>query len=279
MNKLFTLFIFVAFAVNVQAQVLYDLSFDAESNRYTVSLLPQTTWEFPQNITGSGQITLKTETGLFTVHNLINLQPGVEWLDNARTDAPAEAPDYDYISFSHMTSGTNEISYVTDELTPLFSFENEGECAGKVSLIDNANDPFMQQNKVNIGNSLSVYGAGQDAYAGNVSNEPLDCAVEVEDPQGTSSVTPLPTLGEVNAYPNPAVERLTIDFAWKEKAGEGTLVITDNTGKEVNTEVVDLLHGDNSVEVRVKSLPTGIYFLRLDNAEGISYALGKFVRG
>ncbi len=280
MKKLFTLLTLLAFTQYTDAQVLIDLSFDAETEFYTVSLLPQSTWEYPQNITGTGQITVRVPTGEFLVQDLTNLQTDVEWLNNARSNSPSESPEHDYISFGLMTPGTSNIPYVANELTPLFSFKNEIGCTGGISLMNNESDPFYPPNleMVNAGNSLSVLGGGSDAYVGNVSNEEISCEEEVE-PEDPSAVQTLPTLAEVTTFPNPAIERVTIDFQWDERAQNGDLIVTDNTGKQVKTKQVDLQEGENQASLRVKSLPAGIYFLQLESNTGKNYSLGKFIRG
>lgn len=280
MKKLFTFLTLLAFTQHISAQVLVDLAFDTETEIYTVSLLPQSTWEYPHNITGTGQITLRVPTGEFVVQDLANLQTDVEWLDNARSNSPSEAPDYDYISFGLMTPGTSNIPYVANEMTPLFSFKNELGCTGGVSIMENEVDPFYPPNQemVNAGNSLSVLGGGSDAYAGNVSSDVISCETVVEEPEDPSAVQTLPTLAEVTTYPNPAVEQVTVDFQWDENAQNGKLIITDNTGKQVKSKKVDLQSGENQASLRVKSLSAGIYFLQLENKEGMQYSLGKFIR-
>lgn len=281
MKKLFTFLTFLAFTQYTDAQVLVDLAFDTDTEVYTVSLLPQSTWEYPQNITGTGQITLRVPAGEFVIQDLTNLQTDVEWLNNARSNSPTESPDYDYISFGLMTPGTANIPYVANELTPLFSFKNELGCTGSVSIMDNEADPFYPPNQdmVNVGNSLSVLGGGSDSYVGNVSNDEVSCEVEVEEPEDPSSLQTLPTIAEVMTYPNPAIEQVTIDFQWDENAQSGEIIITDNSGKQVKSKKVDLQEGENEASLRVKSLPAGIYFLQLEDKEGMQYSLGKFVRG
>ena len=69
--------------INISAQVKFQLDFEEESETYTISLIPETTYSSPENLTGTGQITIKVPTNDFDVHNLINLHPDMMWFNNS----------------------------------------------------------------------------------------------------------------------------------------------------------------------------------------------------
>ena len=136
---------------------------DMENGKFVVSMLSDTTFDFPNNITATAQITLKVPTGGFQVSNFENLVVGVLFSENARTNAPSEAPQYDYISFGLNSLGTGDIPYIKGEKVPLFSFENGGTCTGgQVLLMENNTDPFFPPNSenANVSQQLTVSGMG-----------------------------------------------------------------------------------------------------------------------
>ncbi len=130
---------------------------------YKVSLLSDTTWTLPNNVTASMQVTIKVPTGGFSVSNLTSLVSGVTFSVGSIYEAPMEDPNHDYISFILNTPGTTGIAYTKGQKTPLFSFRNGGLCkGGPVALMDNDTDPFSPPNSenANVGQQLTVSGYG-----------------------------------------------------------------------------------------------------------------------
>ena len=70
---------------------------------------------------------------------------------------------------------------------------------------------------------------------------------------------------EITAYPNPAVDMLTIPFANKE--GNATINITDVTGKTVSTQQVNLT-GVNTLKLDVTSIESGMYVFNVSYENG-----------
>jgi len=70
---------------------------------------------------------------------------------------------------------------------------------------------------------------------------------------------------EITAYPNPAVDMLTIPFANKE--GNATINITDVTGKIVSTQQVNLT-GVNTLKLDVTSIESGMYVFNVSYENG-----------
>ncbi|RMG85156.1 MAG: gliding motility-associated C-terminal domain-containing protein, partial [Bacteroidetes bacterium] len=143
----------------------YELELLADG-RFQVSVIPDTTWNFPFNVTSTAQVTLVVPTGSFEVKELTNLIPNVVFNDNSIVVAPPENPDFDYISFGLETLGTTNIPYQKGVKVPLFTFKNNGFCTGsEFRLMDNDTDPFAFPNSlnINVGQQLTTTGSGQDA--------------------------------------------------------------------------------------------------------------------
>ena len=82
-----TLFLFFT-QLHLNAQVQFMLDADPKTKIYVVSMLPNITWEYPQNRTATAQITIKAPTGAFDLKDFTSLTPGVEWDMNSRVDSP-----------------------------------------------------------------------------------------------------------------------------------------------------------------------------------------------
>ncbi|MFK7983951.1 MAG: hypothetical protein AB8G86_28500 [Saprospiraceae bacterium] len=152
-------------AFNQPQNCVYTYILEAKKGLFTISLLPNQTIKTPFNTTATAQITLKVSTGSFQVANLENLIEGVEFTENGRSNAPTEAPKFDYIVFGLTSIGTRNITYTKDTKIPLFSFTNSGECTGApIYLMDNFNDPFylLNSQKANVSQQITVAQTGSD---------------------------------------------------------------------------------------------------------------------
>lgn len=163
---------------------VYTYVLEAQKGLFTVSLLPNQTIKTPFNTTATAQVTLKVPTGSFQVANLQNLIEGVEFNENGRSNAPSEAPKFDYIVFGLTSIGTRNITYTKDTKIPLFSFENSGECTGDLLyLMENFNDPFYPPNsqKANVSQQITVAQTGSDlSIICNDSRAISDCGEKVK---------------------------------------------------------------------------------------------------
>lgn len=183
--KLFGSLLFAAmFLVSgLDAQVRFKLELLPDNTTYRISMASEVTWTFPQNLTSSAQITIRVPHAEapygFIMGNLVSIQPGTEWDDNVRINAPVEAPEWDYISFSLISGATAAFSYTANEEIPLFEFNNAAEsCLGTIEIIDNQSDPFLPPNSVsaNIPNAIVTLGGGlMNAYMGNIGNATEPC--------------------------------------------------------------------------------------------------------
>jgi len=140
--------LFLSFYIYAQDTCPINYMLDIEEDVYTVSLLSDTTLVPPFNITSTAQIVLKVSTGGFQVDSLTNLLDEVIFSNNSRTNAPEEAPNFDYISFGLASRGTQSIPYESCNKVPLFSFKNGGILTeDAISLMDNFTDPFINNSR------------------------------------------------------------------------------------------------------------------------------------
>lgn len=256
LNTLAVLLLWGAFA---NAQVNFKIAFLPETEDYQVSLLVQETWETPYNLTSTGQITIKVPNGDFEVYDIKNLQNDVEWTDNARFNAPEEAPEFDYISFGLTSLGTKGLKYEAGIEIPLFTFKNSGNCQGEVALLNNESDPFLPPNSrhANIGNQLTVLGAGGNAYLGNADENTANCAVvnainKVED-----------LAANFDIYPNPAAATLFLNFDWQQETQDAQLVVYNILGEQVMVETNQFAQGENNLKLNIQNLEEGTYFIKI----------------
>jgi len=136
---------------------------EATDSIFTVSILSDTSFAPPFNITSTAQITLKVPTGGFEITEFTNLINGVVFSPNSRTNSPTEEPTFDYLSIGLDTRGTRNIIYEKGVKIPLFTFKNSGNCGEKpVLLMDNATDPFFPPNSenANVSQQLTISGMG-----------------------------------------------------------------------------------------------------------------------
>lgn len=158
---------------SISAQISFKLELLADDATYQMSMIPDTSYTFPNNLTSSGQVTIRAPHGLgdfrFETVDFMNSVQNTQWLQNTRVDAPEEAPNWDYISFG-MISITDAYEYQAGVEIPMFSFKNGGiACVDSIELVVDS-DPFFPPNSqnANIGNSLTVLGAGLvNAYTSN----------------------------------------------------------------------------------------------------------------
>ena len=133
----------------------------SETGNFIVSMIPDTTWNFPNNIVSTVQVTVKAPTGQFAISEITNLLENVVFFIISRDTMPEEAPDFDYISIALGSQGTAGIPFQRGEKVNLFSFQNERTCGtGTISLMDNYTDPFFPPNtrNANVGQQLTVAG-------------------------------------------------------------------------------------------------------------------------
>ena len=195
--RFLNLFLSVLFLFTIsqaQAQVEYSVQFDPNTDVYTVYMRSSVPYSGNFALIATAQATLVVPHGVgggrFELTKPSDDSPGVDnhqtnmnWSNNARVDAPTENTSADYVSLGFINNPGNPSQQAlfdipADVEIPLFSFKNGGPCLGDILLIVNNVDPFdMLPNSANSnpGNSMTVAGAGGEAYVSNYYNGPTDC--------------------------------------------------------------------------------------------------------
>ncbi len=225
----------------------YTYVLDANNGVFTVSVISDQTIPVPQNTTSTAQVTLKVPTGSFEVTNFQSLTQGASFEQNSRSNAPQEAPEFDYIVFGLTTLGTRTIEYTAGVKIPLFSFENGGMCTGnQVLFMENFIDPFYPPNSenANANQQITVAATGSDlTIICNNSNEISDCGQVIGD------VTPPANLPTDTIYVT-----LPIDETTTLCIGDELNIATANIGtvalcSGVGTVITSLTDGSNCFDI------------------------------
>ncbi|HFA48335.1 MAG TPA: gliding motility-associated C-terminal domain-containing protein [Bacteroidetes bacterium] len=163
------------FVLPAYSQIQGKLVHVAGTNTYQVSAVPTVSWVPPQSVTSDARITLRAPTGKLTPSNLQSQTGG--WTAQSPVIAPAEAPGFDYFSFS-LDNPLLTVAYNAGSALPLFSFENNGQCT-EIEIVNNATDPFAGNNSLNVNfeNFFTIVGAnlGVNAYEGNAQESATSC--------------------------------------------------------------------------------------------------------
>jgi hypothetical protein len=71
----------------------------------------------------------------------------------------------------------------------------------------------------------------------------------------------------INLSPNPVADKtvLTISSA---KADKIDIKVIDFTGKVVNKQMMNLIAGNNTIDIDIATMPSGVYVIAVKNAEG-----------
>ena len=272
------------------AQVKFLLDYNARTDEYTVSMMPERTWTSPNNLTATGQVTLKATTGQFFVKEVKSLTPNSTWIPSGRVNTPMESPKHDYIFFRLITEGLAELTYKAFTPTKLFSFTLESNCAREVSLVSNYEDAFLPPNSrsINIGNSIGAFGAFGEAYMGNISDIPIMCPYAASLPNVTDSegennnAASLLTKEEILLvnkvlYPNPTINEVNIKLNWLGTNGKKTILAYNNAGELVRFFNQDLQNGSNEFTMDISELTNGVYnFILVE--EGKNLTLGQVIK-
>jgi hypothetical protein len=241
-------------ALTAQAQVKFNLTLLDDKKTYQVSIVPEKTWDAPFNITGTGQITLVTNTGTFEVKNFENINPNIEWHFNSRTNNPQENDGFDYHSVGLKSLGTSLLTYKSGIEIPLFTFENALPCTGSISLLDHSKDQFFKNpnKKANIGNYISVYGAEGDAYKGNIGKGEAPCALALNS-------TNLELNESFTLSPNPFISDLNVKGEFEKLNNASKIRITNELGTTVFEKELENQNSIKSLELNLEFLTNGIY--------------------
>ncbi len=245
------------------AQVKFKVS-RTNADSYTVSMIPEQTLIGNRGMTGTMQVTMRTDASDgFALGQITSLQPGVQWDRGTLNKSPDGARSFDYLSIALQSMGTKGLTYEVGKEVPLFTVKNAGNPAADLQLIDNDKDPLVlaKQNVFNVRNHISVLGFGhRNAYTGNT----------IDELGGNSQV------GLQQVFPNPASQRITVTYVNYQKALEGEVVLKlaeTGSGRALLQQKEAMQLGTNTAEMTVETLSAGSYVLYLER-QGIRVGSG-----
>ena len=253
------------------SQVWYKLSLMEDGETYQISLISEVDWTLPNNITSTGQVTIKTPTLEFEIADFESVHSDLTWKYNSRMNAPTESSDFDYLSFG-LETANRAFEYEAQEEIPIIRFRNAKGCAGFVSLINNKTDPviFSKTKAVNVGNQLTVVGARGNAYVGNKGDQLVTCKRQIKARNQF--------MKNFILFPNPAFNELNLNLDWTSTAQTGHFFIRNSAGKAVAEKIQKLNKGFNEINFDIAILNGGIYHIELNNANGENIPLDRFVK-
>ncbi|MEM8909481.1 MAG: PKD domain-containing protein, partial [Bacteroidota bacterium] len=82
----------------------------------------------------------------------------------------------------------------------------------------------------------------------------------------TTSTTDLSTIQALRAYPNPVVDQLNIDLNLEE-GSQYEVELINAAGQVLRSQQYQLARGEQTLNLDVRTLPAGLYFARLRNAQ------------
>ncbi len=273
-----TIFIFLIISQGtVLAQVKFLIEKNAFTGKYSISMLPERTWNSPMNITATAQVSIKATAGALEVSEVQSYDLGAEWVYGGSVLSPKESPGYDYHFFNLAGEGFVELTYKSYTPTQLFWFKAKSNCVPEIMLVNNYEDPFRPPNsrKVNVGNSIGALGAGGEAYSGNLSDLPIVCNRNIFSSIANTEVNLITE--DLKISPNPAISKVTIQLAWHGTAGDKSILVYTNAGELVRFYKQEIQTGPNQFSLNVADLPAGMYHLIIME-KGQKMALSKLVK-
>ena len=156
----------IAFAGTTSEGVEYNIRWDSTAQLYRVFMRPTSIPS--RNLTLSSQVTIRvphsaSTTESFAPANVTSTVSGIYWSNSSRVNAPDEATNIDYLSFTATITNPQAFPWVKDQELEVFNFKNAGACLGVVELMNNTSDPF---NKPSGGNSAGTNPGNQFANLG-----------------------------------------------------------------------------------------------------------------
>lgn len=267
MRKLliFTSLVFL-FAIPLMAQVKVNLSLMADKVTYLVSLVPETEYRAPYNLTGSAHIVVRVRSDRkFLVGKIGSMVKGVEWLANAYVENPLGGEGYTFVSFVMNEKATKNIEYQANQEIPLFTFtSHDSECLGEVNLLPN-DHPMVKavvESGYNITNNLAVLGKRGNAITG-VRNGLVNCNIVSSVKQSKY------TIPNLQVFPVPASHEINIKYFNAERIPNLNLQIQDLKGDLLQALSVIGDKGAQALTLPVESFPEGVLIGKFTTAQQV----------
>lgn len=149
---------------SIFAQINFTIERQEDGVTYVVKLKPEKSFPSPMNITNTAQISLVVPTGGFQPSNIQSFKGN--WQNNNNIVSPDANPKKDYLIFN-LVGHIKDLDYVEGEEVAIFSFQNTGKDTGMPRFVGKSDTGLFKSKKLNIGNQISVLGAGfVNAYSG-----------------------------------------------------------------------------------------------------------------
>jgi hypothetical protein len=250
---------------NLFAQVKFNLSYQAATQTYTVSVVPETTYPEPKNTLGSAQVVVRAKFSSGFTPAITSLVDGVVWADNSYIDFPVESPEYTFVCIALVNGPTRKIILSEGKEVPLFSFKNAGgDCPGMLELMPN-DDPMVQTIRAasyNVTQHFGVLGARGNAFSGILEGA-AECTLS-----GTHNLNDQ-LVEDVQISPIPADKRVTLRWQNSSEISQRMeMVVTDSRSREIYREKMTGSKGESTVNVDVSSWAAGVYYVRFQFDNG-----------
>ena len=271
MKKLLSIIILFATFSTAKAQIQYKLTRLPDNLTYMVSVVPQATWSFPQNVVTTAQISIRVPVNSrFIAGRITSLVPTTQWTDNAYLEHPVGDATHNYITFNLQTIGTKAFTFESGRELPLFTFQNIGTaCFGTMELIDNQSiaTKAVIANGYNIGQHIGTLGAGGEAFLNNI-NIGVNCE------NGTKHEDLNTVLFKITKlYPVPAHAELQVEWQADDKMAENVQLVVHNIlGEVVFKQLVKNTKTLQINKIDVSKWTNGMYTLQLQSNKSISIA-------
>lgn len=164
---------------HIFAQINFTIERQDDGITYVVKLKPEKSFPSPMNITNTAQISLVVPTGGFQPSNIQSFKGN--WQNNNNIISPLTNPKKDYLIFN-LVGHIKDLDYVEGEEVAVFSFQNTGKDTGMPRFAGKNDIKLFKSKKLNIGNQISVLGAGfVNAYSGSYNEVEEEESPEEED--------------------------------------------------------------------------------------------------
>jgi len=243
-------------------QVRMKITQKEDKKTYMVSLVSERDYDFPKEIVGSIQLTIKVPKGSdFMVGGLISQIDETEWLRNNTLEESPLASKYNYYSFGVEPLGP-KVRLVKGEELNLFSFQNLGDIKTPVLLIDNNDEilPIVESKlSLDMFNNISIHKRNSisNDYIGNIGEKDLSLGSnkEIEN-----------RIIINNIFPNPAKEKVKLVWSnYLENITNLSIAIVNHSGVELINQKIEAKIGVNENDFNIGALPEGTYLIHIKN--------------
>ncbi len=229
---------------SIYAQINFAIEQQEDGTTYVVKLKPEKSFPAPMNITNTAQISLVVPTGGFQPSNIQSFKGN--WQNNNNIISPESNPEKDYLIFN-LVGHIKDLDYVEGEEVVIFSFQNTGKDTGMPRFVGKSDTRLFKSKKLNIGNQISVLGAGfVNAYSGT-----YDEVEEGPEEEDTHILYGNEIFGTFNLDLNVKKEGMMLEWLAENKGNTKQYVI-EKSMDGVNFEAIQVI--TDNVEDELKKI-------------------------